>query len=172
MDTTRYRHRVTEPNQPVIIIAPSKPEPSKNAKILGGVITLIIAVGCLIGGIALFSGGSKNTPSSSPAVVATTAAAENALPDRMICRMDAGGGSFYLLIVSATAHDFSACAGSTPYNGTIDQLLNGTNGIDRRCFLGNSFIAQWHASGGVYSDKKKADLAAERDYCSANGGTN
>lgn len=170
MATVRYCRPMTEPI-PVIIVQPKKPEPSKGAKITAGIITAIIAIGCLIGGIAIFSGGSKTTtssPASAPTTLATVAAT-GALPDQMICQLDVDGGTFYLLLTSASDHNFSACKGATPYSGTIDQLLTANHGVDRRCFLNNAFIAKWDASGGVYSDTKKADLAAERDYCSANG---
>lgn len=160
---------MTAPVQPT---PAAKPPPSKGAKITAGILTAIVAIACATCGIKAVSGSSDNTPTQLPAAAATTAAAVSNLPSQMICQVDTGSGAYYLLLTSASDHNFTACDGAAPYAGDIDTLLGAGLGVDRRCFLDNAFIAQFDASGAVYSDTKKIDLAAAHDYCAANGGTN
>lgn len=70
------------------------------------------------------------------------------------------------------AHNFTEC-GTPPalYSGTIDDLLK-LPGMDRRCMAGNADVAQEQADIGVYSDTKRADLAAAKAFCSAKGWSN
>lgn len=94
-------------------------------------------------------------------------------PGREICSFVEGGGIYYLLVTSETAYNLSACDGGTRYPGTIDDLLlRGPSGMDRRCILPDSYTAAHEAIVGVYSDTRRADLAAARAFCQANGGTN
>jgi hypothetical protein len=90
-------------------------------------------------------------------------------PDREICRVTDNGGSYYLLVTSATYHNFQACDGATPYDGTMDKLLNLPK-MGRRCILGDQYTADNHALVGVYSDTDSANMAAARRFCDANGG--
>jgi hypothetical protein len=91
-------------------------------------------------------------------------------PDREICRVTDGGGSYYLLVTSATYHNFQACDGATPYDGTMDKLLNLPK-MGRRCILGDRYTADTHAVVEVYSDTNSANMAAARRFCDANGGS-
>lgn len=151
--------------------APKTP-PGNGAKIAAGIITAVIAIGCLVGGIALFSGGGAKTPATSAQapVAEETPAAASTLRSQMICEVTGDdGGSFYLSLISATMHDFSACVGGTPYDGSIDKLLASGHGTDLRCYLSNAFILANNAGGGVYSTGSKADRAAASEYCAVNG---
>jgi hypothetical protein len=118
--------------------------------------------------------GSTTPPASAPppAVAATaTQAATPTGPASEICQFADNGGSYYLLVTSATDHNFKACAGGTLYKGTIDDLFNTVPGLDRRCILGTAATVEFDALVAAYSDTKKADLAAARAFCAANGGT-
>ena len=120
---------------------------------------------------------SSPSPTPSPTKAATAAAVPKPPgnpngPDREICRLDQDGGTFYAHVTSATAHRFDACAGTTPYQGTLEDLFAQGHGMDRRCILGNAYMLAHEASVGVYSDTKAANLAAAKEFCQANGGTN
>jgi hypothetical protein len=106
------------------------------------------------------------TPSTSSAPTTAT------LPSTEICKVAYNGGTIYLYVTSATAHNFKACAGGTPYAGTIDQLLSSASGIDRRCILGSDYTTQNKAAVAVYSDTARGDMKAAQRFCNANGGTN
>lgn len=124
--------------------------------------------------LALLAACGSTTPAAVPPPPATaTAAATQTGPDQEICQFTDNGGSYYLLVTSATDHNFKACAGGALYKGTLDDLFNSGAGIDRRCILGsNADLAAFDALVAVYSDAKKADLAAARTFCTANGGSN
>lgn len=109
------------------------------------------------------------TTAPPPPLTSAAAPASTAPPDRQICRVTDGAGSYYLYVTSATDHDFRACTGAVAYSGTIDGLLN-LPGMDRRCILGAQYTAIYNAIVGVYSDTKTANLAAARRYCVAHGG--
>ena len=89
-----------------------------------------------------------------------------------ICRLAEHGGVFYLYVTGDATHTFMACAGATPYVGTIGQLLSSAPGVDRRCVLdpdhdnhsGND------ATVTVYSDNMRQNQTAAHAYCNANGG--
>ena len=104
-------------------------------------------------------------------VVTPKPPATDSRPDSMVCKMDADGGSYYVLAISAFEHDFTVCLGATTYAGTIDQML-GIKGMGRRCILGDEAMNKYHASVGIYSDRKAVDLAAARSYCKLWHGTN
>jgi cell division septation protein DedD len=114
-------------------------------------------------------------PSPAPSGAAPTPIASSptpaAPPDREICQVTDHGGSYYLYVTSAQAHNFQACAGAKTYNGTIDQLVLSNSTMDRRCILGDAYTAAHQAIVGVYSDTRSADLAAAQQFCAANGGT-
>jgi len=75
-------------------------------------------------------------------------------------------------MLTSGSGQFDACVGARRYGDTIDHLFLNTPHMDRRCILGsNDYIAAHNAVGGVYSDTRKANLAAARAYCQANGGT-
>jgi hypothetical protein len=145
----------------------------KKSKAPKVVIIVVAVVATLCGGLALIgalAGGNSTSKASSAGTTPATSAAPVSV-DRQICRVTGNGGTYYLLVTSATEHNFQACAGATPYAGTIDALLQ-LPGMDRRCILGDQYTAQNHAVVGVYSSKAAGDLAAARSFCSANGGTN
>jgi len=108
-------------------------------------------------------------PSSKPAAKPSSAAPAD--PDHRLCRLTSDGGTYYVWITSATAHRFDACAGGTVDPRTVDDLLLGTPGMDRRCILGDAYTQAHEAIVGVYSDTKAANLAAARSFCAAGGGT-
>jgi hypothetical protein len=111
--------------------------------------------------------GLRPSPTTSrPSATRSTAAPAST----QICRLSEHGGTFYLYVTSAAAHNFKACAGGVPYVGTIDQLLSSGSGMDRRCILDPEHNAQNDASVAVYSDSMRADLSAARAFCHANGG--
>lgn len=87
-----------------------------------------------------------------------------------ICRLVEHGGTFYLYLTDAAARDLTACAGGTPFVGTIDQLLWSGSGMNRRCVLDPDHNARTDASVAVYSDRMRPDVSAARAYCDANGG--
>jgi hypothetical protein len=113
-----------------------------------------------------FAPAPPTTPAAAP-----TPASSPVSPHRRICRVTESAGSYYLNVTSAMDHNFQACAGATPYPGTLDDLLN-LPGMDRRCILGDQYTAQNHALVGVYSDSASPNLTAAREFCTANGGTN
>lgn len=95
------------------------------------------------------------------------------LPDWIkICTISGGSSTFYLKISSAAAHNFTEC-GTPPsfYSGTIDDLFK-LPGMDRRCMTNNADVAQEQADIGVYSDTKRANLAAAKAFCSSKGWSN
>jgi hypothetical protein len=109
------------------------------------------------------------TPTPTPAPVQGAPAAPSG---QRICKVVQGSGTFYLLISSEAEHDFRACAGNAPFNGTLDDLFNLPNNMDRRCIIASDqAIARNHAIVAVYSDTQPADLAAARAYCQQEGGT-
>ena len=107
------------------------------------------------------------TPSTAPSSAPSTATPAST----EICRVAYSGGTIYLYVTSATAHNFKACDGGTPYAGTIDQLLSSGSGIDRRCILGSDYTSQNRAALAVYSDTARGDMKAAQRFCNANGGT-
>lgn len=112
---------------------------------------------CIGGGIAFLA--APNPAPSAPA----------AQPNSEICRFTADGGSYYLLVTSATDHNFKACDGGAQYDGNVDKLLADGTGIDRRCILGDAATARLDAIVGVYSSPAAADMAAATAFCNANG---
>lgn len=113
------------------------------------------------------------SPALAPIATASSAPVRSAQPDWIkICKITDGNSTFYLNISSAAAHNFTEC-GIPPalYGGTIDDLLK-LPGMDRRCLSGNADVAQEQADIGVYSDAKRADLAAAETFCSAKGWSN
>ncbi|MEV8510828.1 hypothetical protein [Dactylosporangium sp. NPDC051484] len=112
------------------------------------------------------------TAAAPPPSPTTTTTQPPAVKNRMICKVTEGGGTYYRYVTSASEHNFSACADGTEVPGTIDDLLLGPGNINRRCILGDTAIAMYHALVGVYSDTGTKNLAAARAYCDANGGTN
>jgi hypothetical protein len=124
----------------------------------------------LAAALAVLAGcASTKTPSpavaapTTPAAVATTPAGQ---PDRMVCKVESEGGTYYLLLVSAMDHNFSACAGNPTVD--FDDMIS-ISGMDRRCVLSNQFISANGAAGGIYSDGKAKDLAAARSACDIDG---
>jgi hypothetical protein len=97
-------------------------------------------------------------------------AAPAAEHDREQCRVTGmNGGVFYITIASAAAHDFSACEGAEQMTPNIDSLLDNP-GMDRRCLTETSQdVELYNALIGVYSDTKKANLAAAKDWCDSAG---
>jgi hypothetical protein len=108
------------------------------------------------------------TPADSPSTSSAPSAAT--LSSAEICQVDYNGGTIYLYVTSATAHNFKACAGGTPYTGSIDQLVSSGSGIDHRCDLGSDYTAQNNAAVAVYSDTAHGDMKAAQRFCSASGG--
>jgi hypothetical protein len=133
--------------------------------------------------IALTAGGCTSSPGSPidtqpPAAAPATTQTQTATatthdrPGQRICRIEADDGAFYLLLTSEADHNFSACDAYTPFDGTLEDLFKLPHNMDRRCFLASDkYIAQNGASGAIYSDAVKADLAAAHAFCAANGGT-
>lgn len=111
------------------------------------------------------------SPSASPAgSPSPSRRTTTAIPaGTQICGLTNNGGSFYLYVSSATAHNFAACAGGTRYGGTIDQLMS--SGVERRCTLGADHGTRNQAIVSVYSGAARADRAAARAFCSTNGGS-
>jgi hypothetical protein len=108
-----------------------------------------------------------DTPSSAPTSSDPSAAT---LPTTEICQVAYNGGTIYLYVTSATAHNFKACDGGTPYAGTIDQLVSSGSGINRQCDLGSGYTAQNNAAVAVYSDAAHGDMKAAQRFCSASAG--
>jgi hypothetical protein len=164
-----------------------KSKAPKVALIVAGAVVVVCGGLTLLGLLA----GGKNTGKASPAATthASTAAASKLAPsvsastaapstpatpvsaDQRICRVTSNGGAYYLLVTSATEHNFQACAGAAPYAGTLDDLFK-VPGMDRRCILPDQYTARNHAIVGVYSDTVTGNLTAARSFCFANGGTN
>lgn len=143
--------------------------------IAGGVaLVVVIALAIALGNQPAPAGArTASAPTSAPqsTPTPTPAAAPVADPGREICQVNAAGGTYYRLDISETEHDLRACAGQQRFSGTIDDLLN-LPGMDRRCIVAsNAAIARNHATVGVYSDTKPADVAAARAYCQAEGET-
>jgi hypothetical protein len=108
------------------------------------------------------------SPSTAP-TSSDPSAAE--LSNTEICQIGYNGGTIYLYVTSATAHNFKACAGGTPYAGTIGQLVSSGSGIDHRCDLGSDYTAQNNAAVAVYSDTAHGNMKAAQRFCSASGGS-
>jgi hypothetical protein len=108
----------------------------------------------------------RSSPQPSPTQPAVTRAPTTSATSE-ICRLTDNGSTFYLYVTSAAAHNFKACAGGTPYSGTLGQLLSSGSGMDRRCVLDH---AQTGANLTVYSDTVHGDIKAAQAYCRANGG--
>jgi hypothetical protein len=123
--------------------------------------------------LALIAACGSNTPAAAPPPAApASAVATPTGPDQEICQVIENGSTYYLLVTSATDHNFKACAGDKLFAGTLDDLFNSAAGMDRRCILGNAATVEFDALVAAYSDTKKADMAAARAFCTANGGTN
>jgi hypothetical protein len=116
-------------------------------------------------------GSASPAPSETPTTAPNSSAPSTAtLPGTEICQVAYNGGTIYLYVTSATAHNFKVCAGGTPYAGTIDQLTSSGAGIDLRCDLGSDYTAQNNAAVAVYSDTGHGDMKAAQRFCSASGG--
>jgi len=120
------------------------------------------------------------TPATStqapPPTVTTTPSATPApqppavVSDSTHCRLLAGGGTVYVSITSAVAHNFSACAGGTQVSDdSFLALLSGDAPFDRRCVSSSDNARQDQAIIGVYSSAKDANLAAARTFCTGQG---
>lgn len=108
------------------------------------------------------SSPARSTAPRATATRSTTTPATDP-PTRRLCRFDDDPGSYYVLVTSATAHDFSLCNGATTVPGTIDDLLT-QPGMDRRCVITTDT-----AIAGVYSDTRAGNLAAARGFCTDAG---
>lgn len=106
--TTRYRQPVTEPIPPTPPTN-AKPEPSKGAKIAGGIIAALVLFGCIGGAIAIFSGGDKTTPTA-VALTPTTAATTGSTVQQ-IAAWESGGGKDILTSITTDLGDMGT-AGS------------------------------------------------------------
>ena len=144
----------------------SHPRARSASRWLAGLSTaLLVLAGC----------SSATTAAGPSGVTATSAAPEpsaSPLPRDEICRATENGGTYYLYVISETMHQFDACLGNKPFAGTLETLVNTVAHLDRRCALPNDYIAAHNALVTVYSDTKKADLAAARAFCEQNHGTN
>ena len=117
------------------------------------------------------------SPSSGPARPSPTSRSSTtrgaaAPAGTAICRLAEHGGIFYLYVTSAATDTFTACAGATPYVGTIGQLLSSAPGMDRRCVLDLDHDNHSRNDGtvAVYSDRMRQNQTAAHAYCNANAG--
>jgi len=137
-----------------------------------GVIAALGAIAAC-GGQSTGSATPQATPlqvgSATPTPIITPAPVAN--DTTRLCKVTAtSGGVYYLDVTSATEHDFRACNGAEPYNGTLDTLL-AMSGMDRRCILdSNEAIARFRALVGVYSDTMDGNISAARQFCRSQGG--
>lgn len=105
MSTTRYPRSMT--NATPAPAAP-KPEPGKGAKIAGGIIALLVLVGCLIGGIAIAHSGSSK-PDTKTLTTLASMKCENSIKPKVISKITFGKetyttkGSTWNLIGNITA---------------------------------------------------------------------
>jgi hypothetical protein len=108
------------------------------------------------------------SPTSRPSSTRGTAAPA----DTKICRLAEHDGTFFLYVTSDATHTFTACAGATPFVGTIGQLLSSAPGMDRRCLVDPDYDSHNHGDTtvAVYSDRMRQNLTAARAYCNATGG--
>lgn len=121
--------------------------------------------------VAALSACGTASPVSTPAVKSTpTPTQEASTAGQEICGVSGRSGSYYLLVTSATDHNFKACDNAVQYTGTLDDLFK-LPGMDRRCILGDAYTSANDALVAVYSDTKPDDLAAADAFCRANGGT-
>ena len=122
-------------------------------RILFGLLTASLLSAC--GG----SSGPAGVPSS-PAAAATSRPTARS---QEICIATSSGANFYLLVTSASEHDFRACSGDPLYAGTLSDLLTMPT-VDRRCLVdSNASVAHLHAVVAVYSDQ--GNLKAANNYC-------
>jgi hypothetical protein len=142
----------------------------RSHKVLIGAAVLFVGV-IVIAGV---EGASTPTlDGSTPASSATAAAATtDAGPDREYCQMSSDGGTYILQVASAAAHDFSICAGGK-VDDSFDLEKALSSGWDRRCLTttGDQVTAV-NADVGVYSDSKRADVAAAKAFCTSEGWSN
>ena len=116
---------------------------------------------------------SPTTPRPSSTMSRPSATRSDAAPaGTEICRLSQHGGTYYLYVTGDATQSFGACAGATPYVGTIGQLLSSAPGMDRRCVLDPDHNGHSHndATVAVYSDRMRQNLTAANAYCDANGG--
>lgn len=102
----------------------------------------------------------------SPAATATppTPAPPADAPTERLCALADGSLTFYLYVHSASAHNFTACAGATTYPGTLDTLFR-IPSMDRICIV----PVRDGAMVAVYADAR--NRVGARAYCIATGGT-
>jgi hypothetical protein len=156
--------------------SPKKRKVPRWLPILGAAVTVVCCGGVVV---AALTNHNSNTPSAAaPANTDTsqpntgTSSTAAAQPTSEICRFNADGGAYYLLVTSATDHNFTACLGAVQYDedsGDIDKLLSDGTGIDRRCILGTAATVRFDALVGVYSSPAAADMSAARAFCDAYG---
>jgi hypothetical protein len=89
-----------------------------------------------------------------------------------MCLVSQNGGTFWLSITSAQAHNFTACGGAPLQADNLDAIFASGPNVDRRCLNSDADIAAEEAVIGVYSSSNAADHAAARDFCTGNGWTN
>lgn len=111
-----------------------------------------------------------------PSAAAAAAAVPLSGPGDEICQvLGDNGGTYFLSGTSRRDNDLSQCAGGTPLQANIDDLLGnpkyGPN-VDRRCIYDMTTDPTVDAIVGVYSSGCDVDRAAARTVCQLHHGSN
>lgn len=125
--------------------------------------------GC--GGTATEASSTAAPSSSDAAASAATQPDAAAMPDRELCKVTDSGGTYYLSITSAAAHNFSACDGGDVVQPLNTDVFSLDPKMDRRCMNPEPDVASEQALIAVYSGTGQ-DLAAAMAYCTSRGWSN
>jgi hypothetical protein len=151
------------------------PYPDWHRGSVSGVRSLALAMLAVAGLSACGAAGSTAAPTTSTAAAADdsgTTVSSSADDGQIMCEVKSAsnGGSYWLLLTSATSHDWTACAGAHLQPANLDTIMSSGAGVDRRC-IGYPGVGE-NALVGVYSSTSSADLADADDLCQSQGWTN